>query len=367
MGLFNNNNNPPAFYYVYGNKSYEEEIYNYLVDHFQNVIKLNLSSVTGCGFKFVSYDIGELRTLDVILENYEGWLQTGRRTDFNDLNSDFLDLDNFTVGCNHRLTPSSVITWDMQKIAWYVNAHKKTVAIRNLNYANTSGANGDITMMFGSDKIVNAIVNNIAIDSNKIIRKNLNGEVFSITGTNITFNGYVVEYKGDEYRNFKVESTSCTVKESAPFTYISDGEINSRYPLSLNGGYGGGGIDSFVLSTNEGEYQDELLISGSYLNILFCPLSYIGDATQKMRLIIYLQTRHGSSFSPQTEIHDVTYPAVIPIDFNVGHCEWLTVPIPAGLTFNRISFSFWGLQADGVTTTNPDDMWATIYEMFVSA
>jgi hypothetical protein len=252
----------------------------------------------------------------------------------------------------------------MQKIAWYVNAHTKTVAIRNLNYANTSGANGDITMMFGSDKIVNAIVNNTAIDSNKIIRKNLNGEVFSITGTNITFNGYVVEYKGDEFRNFKLTSTSCTIKESASLAMALDYDIITRCPFSCNGGSAGGGIDFIDLAVNEGEYQYETEISGKYLNLLFNPFSYASDATQKMRVIIYLQTRKGASFSQQTEILDETYVATTTL--NVGNCNWLAIPIPEGVSFNIVRIYVWGLLADGVTTAPVNNLWFSVFEMFVS-
>jgi hypothetical protein len=353
----------PSIFYIYGNKNYEDEIETYIKGKF-NYWPLDISASTGCGFKIESYDIGDLKALDIQLEKYEGWIQQTRRTDFSDLEVDFLDLDNFTIGCNHRLTPSSDPTWDMQKIAWFINASRKTVAIRNLNYSNTSGALGNVTMTFGIDKIVNSIVTNSSIDNNRLIKKNLRDTVFSITGTNVSLDGYVIEYYGDEYRNFKLTGTSCTIKEGATLARAIDYDIISRCAFSCNGGSAGGGIDFIDLTVNEGEYQYETEISGRYLNLLFNPFSYAFDASQKMRVIIYLQTRKGTSFSQQTEILDETYAATTTLD--VGNCQWLTIPIPEGVSFNIIRIYVWGLLADGVTTAPVNNLWFSVFEMFVS-
>lgn len=363
MGIFDKNTNVPAFYYVYGNKTYYDEIKAYLFEHFQNVIDLNLSSSTGCGFKFISYDIGEVRTLDGILENYEGWIQTTRRNEFNDLETDLLDLDKYLAGCNQRITGTELDSdvFELPKINWYINAHKNIVAIRNLNYSNTSGSNGNVTTTFGSDIITNGIVNNTTVDNNKIIRKNLNGDTFNIKTTNCDLNGYVVEYKGSEYRNFKQESTSCTIKEGSSLAKALDKDVNTRCPYSLNGGYGGGGVDSLVLATNEGDLHYEVPITGKKLNIQFAPYSYVGDATQDLDISIALQKRTGSSFTVPVTVYDTILDCID----TLYPSHWLNIDIPEGLEFNRISFYLWGKDSGG-STTPANNIWFTIWEMFVS-
>ena len=197
MGLFNNNNNPPAFYYVYGNKSYETDIETYLRDHFDNVINLNISSSMGCGFKFVTYDIGELRALDNQLENYEAWIQQTRRTEFNDLETNLLDLDHYLPGCDNRISSNDIVY-----INFVIATHKGLIAFRNLNFS-APGVAGEYVLVLGSDTIRNAVPAGASITDNKIYRKTLlRSDDGYIYGTDTVFTNAIMEFKGTEIQAY---------------------------------------------------------------------------------------------------------------------------------------------------------------------
>lgn len=201
MALFNNNSNVPAFYYVYGNKTYEEEIETYLRAHFQNVINLNLSSSTGCGFKFVSYDVGDLKSLDSQLETYEGWIQTTRRNEFNDLETNVIDLDKAIAGTNNRITGNLLYGNDINWVKFNVNAFKDLTAFRMINILG-SAAVGDYVLTFGTDKISASVPVNSSVNNTTIYKKNLNGQSFDLALTDCTLAGYICEFKGSKKYNF---------------------------------------------------------------------------------------------------------------------------------------------------------------------
>ena len=192
--------NLPSLYYIYGNKTYEEEIYSHLIEHFQTVGKLNISASSGCGFKIESHDVGELKSLDAWLENYEGWIQTNRRNEFNELESNLIDLDQAVGGCNNRLTGLTVgdnIKW----IKFNINAFKELVAIRMLNFQG-SATNGSYELNMGGDKISSSVPANAVVNNSTIYKKSLNGESFDFKLTDCDISGYIIEYKGKKYYDF---------------------------------------------------------------------------------------------------------------------------------------------------------------------
>jgi hypothetical protein len=183
----------PSIFYVYGNKTYEEDIKAYLSAHF-NTSALNLSSSTGCGFKIESYDVGDLKNLDIELEKYEGWIQQTRRTEFNDLETNLLDLDKFIAGCDNRIS-----TDDRNYANFAIKAHlPSVVCIRSLNYLG-SGVAGDYTIYMGGVTIKNAVPINTSVTDNRIYRKTLlNTHDFDLQVSNCTLNNALIEFKGKE-------------------------------------------------------------------------------------------------------------------------------------------------------------------------
>jgi len=200
MALFKADN-PIIYYYVYGNKTYEEEIEFYLREHIQTVIPLNLSSSTGCGFKIMTYDTAEIRNLDIFLEQYEGWIQTTRRNEFNDLETNVIDLDKALAGTNNRITGNLLNGNDVNWINFKLNAHKSLTAFRMINLLG-SATTGNYVLSFGDDKISASVPVNASVNNTTVYRKNLNGDTFNLALTNCSISGYICEYKGLEEYNF---------------------------------------------------------------------------------------------------------------------------------------------------------------------
>ena len=188
MGLFKQEN-PNPYFYIYANRKYYNIIETYLKQHFQVVIPLNLSSTTGCGFKIMSYDFAELKNLDSFLEQYEGWLQTSRRNEFNEFEANVLDLDNYSAGCNARLTVT-----DIDYIKFALNHYKSLIVFRYLNFL--GGANvGYYILKFGDLELKNTIPANATLTDSKIYRKTLDVSTdIDITLSDCTLEGTLIEY-----------------------------------------------------------------------------------------------------------------------------------------------------------------------------
>ncbi len=216
--------NIPSLYYVYGNKTYEEEIYTYLIEHFQSVGKLNLSSSTGCGFKIESHDIGDLKSLDAWLENYEGWIQENRRNEFNDLETDLMDLDKYLAGCNNRIS-----TVDYNTLNFILNTHKNTIAIRTINFLGGAVA-GSYIINMGNTPINGTVPINASVTDNRIIKKTLSkSESFSLALTNCTLGGVLAEYKGLD--NSTVWTCSNPLPLNTPIPNATDKDLTTYQAL----------------------------------------------------------------------------------------------------------------------------------------
>jgi len=183
----------PSIFYVYGNKTFEEDIKAYLMAHF-NTVPLNISSSTGCGFKIESYDIADLKALDIVLERYEGWIQQTRRTEFSDLEVNMLDLDKYIAGCDNRVSSS-----DRDYVNFAIKTHlPSVVSVRTMNYLGSALA-GDYTLYMGGVTIKNAVPINASVTDNRVYRKTLTStHEFDLQVNNCTLNNALVEFKGSE-------------------------------------------------------------------------------------------------------------------------------------------------------------------------
>jgi len=182
----------PSIFYVYGNKSYQDEIEAAIANISNNYTSLNISNPSGCGFKLESFDIGDMKSLDIILETYEAWIQPNRRTEFTEINSDFLDLDSYTVGCNNRIS-----TDDRNFANFAIKSYlPSVVCVRSLSYLG-SGVSGSYTLYMGGDTIKNAVPINASITDNRIYRKTLTpSKGFDLQVADCILNNAMVEFKG---------------------------------------------------------------------------------------------------------------------------------------------------------------------------
>lgn len=184
----------PSIFYVYGNKTFEEDIKAYLMSHFSTT-PLNLSSSTGCGFKIESYDIGDLKALDIVLEKYEGWIQQSRRTEFSDLEVNLLDLDKYIAGCDNRVS-----TDDRDYLNFAIKTHlPSVVCVRSMNYLGSAVA-GNYELTMGDVKIKNSVPINGSVTDGRVYRRTLNniGADFDLQVTDCSLNNALVEFKGAE-------------------------------------------------------------------------------------------------------------------------------------------------------------------------
>lgn len=183
----------PSIFYVYGNKTFEEDIKAYLMANF-NTLPLNLSSSTGCGFKIESHDIGDLKRLDIVLEAYEGWIQQTRRTEFNDLEVNLLDLDKFIAGCDNRISTES-----RHYVNMAINTHiPSVVCVRSLNYLGSAVA-GSYTIQLGDVTIKNSVPINGTVTDGRVYRRTLTDTwSFDLNVTDCTLNNALIEFKGSE-------------------------------------------------------------------------------------------------------------------------------------------------------------------------
>ena len=187
-------NSFPSIFYVYGNKTFEEDIKAYLMAHFTTTA-LNLSSSTGCGFKIESFDIGDLKALDIALERYEGWIQQTRRTEFSDLEVNLLDLDKYIAGCDNRVSSD-----DRDYVNFAIKTHlPSVVCVRSMNYIGSAVA-GNYELTMGDVKIKNSVPINGSVTDGRVYRRTLSnvGSDFDIQVTDCSLNNALVEFKGSE-------------------------------------------------------------------------------------------------------------------------------------------------------------------------
>lgn len=331
----------PSIFYIYGNRTFRDEIFNLVTKYFSTYSELNVSNPNGCGFKIESYDIGDLKSIEIELEPYEGWIQTERRNEFVDLNADLLDLDRYIAGCNKRLsTPYSF--WATYRI----NAGASLVAIRNMNVrANTGeGLEPQYSIAFGDEEIITGLPMGSVLDSNKIIKKKLNGKKIKFTFTECTPVNIIVDYRINAYQDFKLESTT-TTNVQGDFSKAVDwdkyeGGAYSVWISQLSGGYGFSGVDSMVITTKGSQFNEEK-IKPDYLNIYYSIGS--SEPTDTLKLSIYTQIREGDSYYPQKLVFEKQYN-----DLTGNIYDYQKIPV--GHELNRIMIYLTSNKLNGGST-----------------
>jgi len=349
--------NVPAVWYVYANKTYQEEIETYLSSHFSDVSTLTFSNSTGVGYKIISYDIGEIKTLDSFLEQYEGWVQQTRRNEFSDMETDFLDLDKYIAGCNRRITfdADSDSDSNILKLNWRVNAHKKIVAMRELNLMSNTTEPGRYTLKMADDTISGGVPVGATIANTRIYRKNLKGEDFSFKIENCDCEGFIFEIKGDEMRSLGYETTTLNMTN---FSNAQDNDYSTRWSPTLYGNGSSGYHDYVGLKSPYGELYKETELEYTKLNMIisFEDDNFLGDRYD-VNMVVQTQTRNYDSFSPSTTIYDEDIETKIAAIAD----EDSYISIPITQPFNRINIFFWlpSVSYVGHTTVH-------IWEMFLS-
>lgn len=213
--------NIPSIYYVYANKTYEEEIKAYLIEHFNSVSQLNISNSAGCGFKIESYDVGDLRRLDAWLEECEGWIQTTRRNEFSELETNLFDLDRYVPGCDRRLSTDS-----LEELNYIINAFKGRVAIRTINFLG-SATPGSYNIRLGSDNIKGSVPANASVTDNRLYIKTLKDwDYFEVSVNNCSLGGVIAEMKGKVTTNW---TCSNPLPENTPIPKAFDNDVITTY------------------------------------------------------------------------------------------------------------------------------------------
>ena len=347
----------PSIFYLYANRTYKEELEAYLLQHFSTVSNLNVSNATGIGYKIECFDVGDLKTLDVELEKYEGWIQQTRRNDFADIDTEFFDLDKFISGCNKRITFEPLIgsVWNKIQVEWRVNANRKTVAVRNLNVTSAGATDGSYEIRLGKDKITGGVPLGATIDINRVYRKNLNGEEFRLITTDAYLTGFVIEFKVDEFRN---GITAYTTLDTTDLDHMQDDDYTTRYSPVLNGGGSSGCHDYFEIRINQGEIYKEPAFPYTKLNMI---ISFQDDnftgARYNVLTSVYTVLKTESSFLYNTEVYHenhLTKTAAI-----TGADSYISIDLTQ--PFNRFTVLFWLPNAAYVGHTT-----LHIWEMFLS-
>ncbi|ATB56192.1 putative envelope protein [Methanosarcina spherical virus] len=213
--------NLPSIYYVYANKTYEEEIKAYLIENFSAVGQLNISNSSGCGFKIESYDIGDLRRLDAWLEGCEGWIQSTRRNEFNELETNLFDLDKYVPGCDRRLSTDS-----LKLLNFTANAFKGKIALRTISFLG-SAVPGSYNIRMGSDNIKGSVPANASATDNRLYLKTLKDtDEFELSVNDCTLSGVIVEMKGRVTTNW---TCSNPLPTDTPIPNCFDGDIETTY------------------------------------------------------------------------------------------------------------------------------------------
>jgi len=293
----------PSIFYIYASRTYKEEVEAYLSAHFESISDLNISNATGIGYKIECYDVGELKALDIELEKYEGWIQQTRRTEFSDVDTEFFDLDKFISGCNKRISfdSSNSSVENKEKIKWRVNANGKTVAVRNINVTSAGTVDGTYEIVLGSDKIAGGVPLGATIDINRVYRKNLNGEFFEVKTTDAYLTGYVIEFKGDEWRRYYLENATIS---SANFENCRDEDYSTSWDALLTGAGLAGYDDYLTLISPFGEPSKAPPLPYTKLNMV---LSFEAASTFNVRVSIHTSMNNDGDVTYNLNVYDAEH------------------------------------------------------------
>ncbi|MDD2300639.1 MAG: hypothetical protein PHU69_13515 [Fermentimonas sp.] len=335
----------PAIYYVYGNSRYQDELEELCKSHFPMTSKLRLSNPNGCGFRIECYDQNDLSRFDVEIERYEAWIQGYRKTDFSDLNVDYMDLDEYIVGMNHRISynPISDSIGNKAYINWIVNAHQKAIAIREFKFASASTTEeGTYSIRLGRDHITGTIPIGAAYESSKLIKKNLKGESFGIGSLNSKLTGFVIEYQGVENREVNVVYNNMP---NPDWSNAFDGDINTKSDILLQSDV----TDTIWINTAKPEFRK--------LNI--CN-SFKSEKATKVQLIVKSRYSNGEQYENEEVLLNKIYDTHN--DYDAHGDSWLNIDLPEKYNQIVVDIGCW----IGGSRADPNSVTWLIWDMFLS-
>lgn len=335
----------PAIYYVYGNSRYQEELEDLCKSHFPMTSKLQMSNPNGCGFRIECYDPNDLSRFDVEIERYEAWIQNYRKTDFSDLNVDYLDLDDFVVGMNHRMSfsPNGDSISNKAYVNWIVNAHQKAIAIREIKFASASTTEvGTYDIRLGKDHITGTIPIGASYESSKLIKKNLKGESFGLGSLNSKLTGFIIEYQGVENRSLNVVYSSMA---NPDWTDAFDGDIDTRSNILLRSDVS----DTVWINTTKPEFR-KLNICQSFRSVI----------AREVQLIVKSRYFNGQQYENEQVLLNKAYDTYN--DYLSHGDSWLNIDLPEKYNQIVISLSCW----EGNYRADPNSVTWVIWDMFLS-
>ncbi len=335
----------PAIYYIYGNARYQEELEELCKSFFPMTSKLVMSNPNGCGFRIECFDPNDLSRFDVEIEKYEAWIQNYRKTDFSDLNVDYLDLDEYIVGMNNRISynPISDSIGNKAYINWIVNAHQKAIAIREIKFASASTTEeGTYDIRLGKDHITGTIPIGAAYESSKLIKKNLKGESFGLGSLNSKLTGFIIEYQGVENRDFNIVYYTLI---NPDFSNAFDGDINSRSSILLRSDLS----DDVWINIAKPEFR-KLNICQSFRSVL----------ARKVRMTVTARYFDGQQYTDSVVVHQKEYDTHN--DYLAHGDSWLNIALPEQYNQITINLSCW----ENDSPADPDSVTWFIWDMFLS-
>lgn len=335
----------PAIYYVYGNSRYQEELEDLCKSFFPMTAKLQMSNPNGCGFRIECFDQNDLSRFDVEIEKYEAWIQNYRKTDFSDLNVDYLDLDEYIVGMNHRISynPISDSIGNKAYINWIVNAHQKAIAIREIKFASASTTEeGTYDIRLGKDHITGTIPIGAAYESSKLIKKNLKGQSFGIGSLNSKLTGFIIEYQGVENRDFNIVYHTLI---NPDFSNAFDGDINSRSSILLRSDLS----DTVWINIAKPEFR-KLNICQTFRSVL----------ARKVSMTVIARYFDGQQYTNSVVIHQEQYDTYN--DYLAHGDSWLNIDLPEQYNQITILLSCW----ENDSPADPNSVTWLIWDMFLS-
>ena len=147
-------------------------------------------------------------------------------------NIDTIDLDNYYIGCDSRISKSSTITNEI--IKYWINTQNTLIVQRYLSLLG-SGAIGDVLIEYSdTDAVKYGVALNGASESYKSILKTISDSQFDYTENNATINGWIFDYfekENDIYLDYTVVSGGADV----PKVYDRDIETYLYFSLDNSG------------------------------------------------------------------------------------------------------------------------------------
>ena len=139
-------------------------------------------------------DLPEITSLDMFLEDKEGWIQQTRRTEFNEITPSVFDFDVFSFGCKTRLS-----CLNTQIFNHALRSRSGVIVVKRMVFLG-GGSNGTALLYFNtSDFILHNVLANSSLIDDKIYKNTtIDTDSSSLTVTNCTMSGAIMEYDTED-------------------------------------------------------------------------------------------------------------------------------------------------------------------------